>query len=131
MALKPWLLRKIEQNEQELKYLNALLIMLTYFKLHFAIKLSNLIDIKSEFILFEDIIDGIIFNSAMFHNAQYADAIDHFSNMYNICKPNDINVFKDDFKKYIDNLIKIINQVEQIFNIFAPALQNYNYQQVI
>ena len=29
MALKPWLLRKIEQNEQELKYLNALLIMLT------------------------------------------------------------------------------------------------------
>ena len=30
MALKPWLLRKIEQNEQELKYLNALLIMLTH-----------------------------------------------------------------------------------------------------
>ena len=29
MALKPWLIRKIEQNEQELKYLNALLIMLT------------------------------------------------------------------------------------------------------
>jgi len=27
MALKPWLLRKIEQNEQELKYLKALLIM--------------------------------------------------------------------------------------------------------
>ena len=30
MALKTWLLRKIEQNEQELKYLNALLIMLTH-----------------------------------------------------------------------------------------------------
>ena len=30
MALKPWLLRKIEQNEQELKYLNALLIMLPH-----------------------------------------------------------------------------------------------------
>ena len=30
MALKPWLLRKIEQNEQELKYLTALLIMLTH-----------------------------------------------------------------------------------------------------
>ena len=27
MALKPWLLRKIEQTEQELKYLKALLIM--------------------------------------------------------------------------------------------------------
>ena len=30
MALKTWLTRKIEQNEQELKYLNALLIMLTH-----------------------------------------------------------------------------------------------------
>jgi hypothetical protein len=30
MALKPWLIRKIEKNEQELKYLNALLIMLTH-----------------------------------------------------------------------------------------------------
>ena len=29
MALKPWLLRKIEQNEQEFKYLNALLTMET------------------------------------------------------------------------------------------------------
>ena len=27
MALKPWLIRKIEQTEQELKYLKALLIM--------------------------------------------------------------------------------------------------------
>ena len=30
MALKTWLLKKIEQNEQKLKYLNALLIMLTH-----------------------------------------------------------------------------------------------------
>ena len=30
MALNPWLLRKIEQTEQELKYLNALLIMLIH-----------------------------------------------------------------------------------------------------
>ena len=30
MALKSWLLKKIDQNEQELKYLNALLIMLSH-----------------------------------------------------------------------------------------------------
>jgi hypothetical protein len=30
MALKSWLIKKIDQNEKELKYLNALLIMLTY-----------------------------------------------------------------------------------------------------
>ena len=30
MALKCWLIKKIEQNEQELKYLNALLIMLSH-----------------------------------------------------------------------------------------------------
>ena len=30
MALKIWLIKKIDQNEQELKYLNALLIMLTH-----------------------------------------------------------------------------------------------------
>ena len=30
MSLKTWLIKKIEQNEQELKYLNALLIMLTH-----------------------------------------------------------------------------------------------------
>jgi hypothetical protein len=30
MALKTWLTRKIEQNEEELKYLKALQIMLTH-----------------------------------------------------------------------------------------------------
>ena len=30
MALKSWLVKKIDQNEKELKYLNALLIMLTH-----------------------------------------------------------------------------------------------------
>ena len=30
MALKSWLIKKIDQNEQELKYLNALLIMLSH-----------------------------------------------------------------------------------------------------
>ena len=30
MALKSWLINKIDQNEKELKYLNALLIMLTH-----------------------------------------------------------------------------------------------------
>ena len=30
MALKSWLIKKIDQNEKELKYLNALLIMLTH-----------------------------------------------------------------------------------------------------
>ena len=30
MGLKSWLLKKIDQNEQELKYLNALLIMLSH-----------------------------------------------------------------------------------------------------
>ncbi len=30
MALKYWLIKKIDQNEKELKYLNALLIMLTH-----------------------------------------------------------------------------------------------------
>ena len=30
MSLKTWLIKKIEQNEQELKYLNALLIMLMH-----------------------------------------------------------------------------------------------------
>ena len=30
MALKSWLVKKIEKNELELKYLNALLIMLTH-----------------------------------------------------------------------------------------------------
>ena len=29
-CLKSWLIKKIEQNEQELKYLNALLIMLSH-----------------------------------------------------------------------------------------------------
>ena len=30
MALKSWLIKKIDQNEKELKYLNALLIMLSH-----------------------------------------------------------------------------------------------------
>ena len=30
MALKSWLIKKIDQNEKELKYFNALLIMLTH-----------------------------------------------------------------------------------------------------
>ena len=30
MALKSWLVKKIDQNEKELKYLNALLIMLSH-----------------------------------------------------------------------------------------------------
>ena len=30
MALKSWFVKKIEKNELELKYLNALLIMLTH-----------------------------------------------------------------------------------------------------
>ena len=30
MGLKSWLVKKIDQNEKELKYLNALLIMLTH-----------------------------------------------------------------------------------------------------
>ena len=30
MALKCWLINKIDQNEKELKYFNALLIMLTH-----------------------------------------------------------------------------------------------------
>ena len=30
MALKSWLVKKIDQNEKELKYHNALLIMLTH-----------------------------------------------------------------------------------------------------
>ena len=29
-CLKSWLIKKIDQNEKELKYLNALLIMLTH-----------------------------------------------------------------------------------------------------
>jgi hypothetical protein len=30
MALKSWLIKKIDQNEKELKYLNALLIILSH-----------------------------------------------------------------------------------------------------
>ena len=30
MGLKSWLVKKIDQNEKELKYLNALLIMLSH-----------------------------------------------------------------------------------------------------
>lgn len=100
-------------------------------KLFYATKISSLIDIKTEFILIEDLIDGLILNASMFHNPDYENIITHFSNLYNISNPSDINLFKNHFKTYVDKLINIITQVETIFNIFIPALEGYRYRQVI
>jgi hypothetical protein len=101
-------------------------------KLPTSIKLSNLVDIKNDFITCEDIIDSIIVNFIYYNNDNaLTQLMTRFCDLYNFTPPT-TDIYRRDYIEYLQKNIDIINIIIPIFdNLVTHNLLPQQYEQAI
>ena len=93
---------------------------------------SELVNIKYEYLIIEDILDSIIINTTYYNNdVNYINLLEYYSDMYNYSAPVDINTYKTQFREYVKNIYEIINNTIILFNLYINSVPGYRYEQVI